>query len=180
MDTENKDWKSKCCLFRMLWMLHNIVQLLGWGYELVLIFQLWNDEGRIVLNIMNYPKLFDNLLIIQLLQFLDVFFGIIGITKSNILFSFLQIFGRNFVVIAIFQYNLPSNMHIIATIPWSIAEIIRYSYYLATDLSFLQFILPLCKWLRLSGFLILYPIGATGELLSIYDSWSVLSAKLFD
>ena len=161
----------------MLWMVHNIVQILGWGYELLLILQLWIEKGTIVLDIMNYQPLFYNLKLVQLLQFFDVFFGIVGVTKSNVLFSFLQIFGRNFIVLAVFEYNFPSKMHIISIIPWCFADLIRYCYYLVSDVSFLEFAQPLCKWLRLSGFLILYPIGATGELLSIYDSWNILSEK---
>ena len=158
-------------------MVYNIVQTLGWGYELLLILQLWTEKETIVLDIMNYQPLFYNLKLVQLLQFFDVFFGIVGVTKSNILFSFLQIFGRNFIVLAVFEYNFQSKMHIISIIPWCFADLVRYCYYLVTNVSFLEIAHPLCKWLRLSGFLILYPIGATGELLSIYDSWNILSEK---
>lgn len=53
---------------------------------------------------------------------------------------------------------------------WSIAEIIRYSYYFSKSINYTPFLL---KWLRYNAFLILYPIGMLSELfliLSIFRS----------
>lgn len=44
-----------------------------------------------------------------------------------------------------------------AAIPWSLAEIIRFSYYLFKNIS-------ICKTLRYNAFMILYPVGILGEL----------------
>lgn len=44
-----------------------------------------------------------------------------------------------------------------AAVPWSLAEIIRFSYYLFKDIS-------ICKTLRYNAFMILYPFGILGEL----------------
>ncbi|CAH8667153.1 unnamed protein product, partial [Schistosoma rodhaini] len=49
-------------------------------------------------------------------------------------------------------------------ISWSIAEMIRYSYYVA-DICRVK--LNLLTWLRYSGFLVLYPTGISGEVLLI-------------
>uniref|UniRef100_A0A7S3NE49 very-long-chain (3R)-3-hydroxyacyl-CoA dehydratase n=1 Tax=Euplotes harpa TaxID=151035 RepID=A0A7S3NE49_9SPIT len=126
---------------------------------------------------MKYPGLIENLVIVQLLQYLDIFFGVAGVTKTNIPFSFMQITARNFVVLAVFQHNLASTYPVIAVIPWCIAELIRYPYYIVTDNTMLSVFVPFLKWLRLSGFIVLYPIGASGELLSLYDSWDILVSK---
>ena len=50
---------------------------------------------------------------------------------------------------------------------WTITEIVRYSFYLFTLLGGVPYIL---KWLRYTLFIILYPIGVVGEVLTVYAS----------
>ena len=98
----------------------------------------------------------------------------LGILRFKILYWNISL---NFVVLTIFQQNINCRYIIIAVIAWSVAELIRYPYYIISDTHFLSFLAPLFKWLRLSGFIVLYPIGASGELLSLYDSWNILLEK---
>lgn len=46
-------------------------------------------------------------------------------------------------------------------IPWSLAEVNRYSYYLFKN--------PITTWLRYNAFIILYPLGVYGEMALIND-----------
>ena len=55
----------------------------------------------------------------------------------------------------------------LCVIPWSIAEIIRYSYYIAKES---DHEIRILTWLRYSAFIILYPFGVTGELLTIWQA----------
>ncbi|XP_034077595.1 very-long-chain (3R)-3-hydroxyacyl-CoA dehydratase 2-like [Gymnodraco acuticeps] len=48
---------------------------------------------------------------------------------------------------------------------WTITEIIRYSFYTFSLLNHLPYLI---KWARYTFFFALYPMGVTGELLTIY------------
>uniref|UniRef100_A0A8D3C5M9 Very-long-chain (3R)-3-hydroxyacyl-CoA dehydratase n=1 Tax=Scophthalmus maximus TaxID=52904 RepID=A0A8D3C5M9_SCOMX len=48
---------------------------------------------------------------------------------------------------------------------WTVTEIIRYSFYTFSLLNHLPFLI---KWARYTFFFVLYPMGVTGELLTIY------------
>ena len=58
------------------------------------------------------------------------------------------------------------------TFAWSITEIVRYLYYALHTLAFEP---SLLVWLRYSTFVILYPLGTAGELITIYSSVAVLN-----
>uniref|UniRef100_A0A3P9L605 Very-long-chain (3R)-3-hydroxyacyl-CoA dehydratase n=1 Tax=Oryzias latipes TaxID=8090 RepID=A0A3P9L605_ORYLA len=48
---------------------------------------------------------------------------------------------------------------------WTVTEIIRYSFYTFSLLNHLPYLI---KWARYTFFVLLYPMGVTGELLTIY------------
>uniref|UniRef100_A0A8C7YXK1 Very-long-chain (3R)-3-hydroxyacyl-CoA dehydratase n=1 Tax=Oryzias sinensis TaxID=183150 RepID=A0A8C7YXK1_9TELE len=48
---------------------------------------------------------------------------------------------------------------------WTVTEIIRYSFYTFSLLNHLPYLI---KWARYTFFILLYPMGVTGELLTIY------------
>uniref|UniRef100_A0A8V0Z852 Very-long-chain (3R)-3-hydroxyacyl-CoA dehydratase n=1 Tax=Gallus gallus TaxID=9031 RepID=A0A8V0Z852_CHICK len=50
-------------------------------------------------------------------------------------------------------------------VAWTITEIIRYSFYTFSLLNHLPYLI---KWARYTLFIILYPMGVSGELLTIY------------
>lgn len=61
---------------------------------------------------------------------------------------------------AIYSPGLP-----LALLAWSITEIIRYGYY---GLNIINAVPQIIVWLRYTTFIVLYPIGVTGELLCFY------------
>lgn len=61
---------------------------------------------------------------------------------------------------AIYSPGLP-----LALLAWSVTEIIRYSYY---GLNILNAVPKILIWFRYTTFILLYPIGVTGELLCFY------------
>lgn len=61
---------------------------------------------------------------------------------------------------AIYSPGLP-----LALLAWSITEIIRYGYY---GLNIINAVPKFVVWLRYTTFIVLYPIGVTGELLCFY------------
>ncbi|KAG8508539.1 Very-long-chain (3R)-3-hydroxyacyl-CoA dehydratase 2, partial [Galemys pyrenaicus] len=48
---------------------------------------------------------------------------------------------------------------------WTVTEIIRYSFYTFSLLDHLPYLI---KWARYTLFIVLYPMGVSGELLTIY------------
>ncbi|RXM32863.1 Vacuolar protein sorting-associated protein 16-like [Acipenser ruthenus] len=50
-------------------------------------------------------------------------------------------------------------------VAWTVTEIIRYSFYTFSLLNHLPYLI---KWARYTLFIVLYPMGVTGELLTIY------------
>lgn len=92
----------------------------------------------------------------------------IGIVKSNVVLTTFQVMSRVIVVCgvllatptAIYSPGLP-----LALLAWSITEIIRYGYY---GFNLINFVPSLLVWLRYTTFIVLYPIGVTGELLCFY------------
>jgi len=177
-------------LLKVACLLHNLVQIAGWGFQLFLVVKLaidQNKDGSIIAKLMSdggisgsqeiRESIYNNLYWIQLLQYLDLVFGVLGVTKTNPVLSFLQVTGRNFVVLGIFQWNLGSKLIYVAIIPWSFAELIRYPYYILTDLKVSSLLESVFKWLRLTAFIILYPVGLSGEILSLIESWNILIAR---
>jgi very-long-chain (3R)-3-hydroxyacyl-CoA dehydratase len=134
-------------------------------------------EGQVLPKALQYPGFLENLKLIQMLQYLDIVFGVLGVTKTNALLSFLQISGRNFAVFCIFQHNLDARFASIAIVPWSLAELIRYPYYMFADTGVSSTLESVFKWLRLTAFIVLYPVGVTGECLTLWESLDILVKK---
>ena len=62
----------------------------------------------------------------------------------------------------------------LCVIPWSIAEVIRYSFYLLKEFGIE---IRLLTWLRYSAFIVLYPFGVAGELLTIWSALPVIKKR---
>ncbi|XP_030064643.1 very-long-chain (3R)-3-hydroxyacyl-CoA dehydratase 2 isoform X2 [Microcaecilia unicolor] len=56
-------------------------------------------------------------------------------------------------------------------VAWTITEIIRYSFYTFSLLNHLPYLI---KWARYTLFIVLYPMGVTGELLTIYAALPIV------
>ncbi len=115
--------------------------------------------------------------IAQGMALLEVVHTILKWVKSPIISTAAQVFSRIFVLVLInlFRHHEPllALTHIgfiIVAIAWSITEIVRYSYY---------FLLLFNReprwllWMRYSFFIILYPLGVTGE-------WLILGTPIFE
>ncbi|XP_064427243.1 very-long-chain (3R)-3-hydroxyacyl-CoA dehydratase 2 isoform X1 [Mirounga angustirostris] len=64
------------------------------------------------------------------------------------------------------QENVQSEDSVLLfVIAWTITEIIRYSFYTFSLLNHLPYLI---KWARYTLFIVLYPMGVSGELLTIY------------
>ncbi|XP_020281835.1 very-long-chain (3R)-3-hydroxyacyl-CoA dehydratase 2 [Pseudomyrmex gracilis] len=156
--------------------LYNLVQTLGWSYILYNLILHYVDSSSTG-SLWEKEKLFLN--IFQNGAVLEIVHASVGLVSSNIILTTFQVFSRVMVVIGVLQatpytYAVASPGFPLAILAWSITEIIRYFYYFANIVGFVPYIVV---WLRYTTFIILYPIGVTGELLCFYAAVMYASAN---
>ena len=108
---------------------------------------------------------------IQYLQGMDVIFSLLSLTNNSVFAVFPQIASRCIVVKAIFPYVPKGHWAITLTVAmWCSIELIRYPFYTIKSVKMLQngFLSSLFGHLRYNAFIIVYPLGVTGELASNY------------
>mgnify|MGYP005849365027 CR=1 FL=1 len=137
---------------------YNVLLLLAWA-----IFFIWQITHGFVIDKISITILN----IAQVAALLEIFHAKKGWVKSPVFTTALQISSRVFVL---FWLNvIPEAQQIkifgisgitIVSVAWSVTEIIRYSYY-ATSL--LNKEIKLLTFLRYTLFIVLYPLGITGE-----------------
>lgn len=116
----------------------------------------------------------------QTLQFIEVVHCAIGFVKSSAIQTFMQILSRLIVVwMAVLPY--PETRDTIGypmiLFAWPVAETTRYLYYALNLCSINSYIVT---WARYTFFIVLYPLGVTGELSILTKLYSIMSAgKLY-
>ena len=116
----------------------------------------------------------------QTIQLVEVLHAALRFVPSSPVTTFIQILSRLVLVWGVLvpipdaRYSVGVPMLLIA---WSIAECTRYFYYgfhLYESAPFFS------TWLRYTLFLVLYPMGVSGELLTLYASLPIISkAKMW-
>ena len=113
--------------------------------------------------------------IFQTLQFIEVLHCVVGLVPSNAIQTAMQIASRLVVVWGILWPVTESRNSLgfpLLMSAWSVAEATRYSYY---ALNLYDLVPYLLTWARYTFFIVLYPVGVTGELLAIYSSLAVIA-----
>ncbi|XP_063223929.1 very-long-chain (3R)-3-hydroxyacyl-CoA dehydratase 2 [Bacillus rossius redtenbacheri] len=153
--------------------LYNLVQAIGWSYLLLIIAKhyqspevgstsLWGSVKYIVL-------IFQNAAVLEILH------AALGMVSSSVVLTTFQVLSRVMVVCGVLlptptgpaSPGLP-----LALVAWSVTEIIRYLYYACNLLGMQPYLLV---WCRYSLFMVLYPVGVTGELLCLYAAQAHVS-----
>lgn len=128
---------------------YNIVQFSGWMAVLV--------TGRL-----------DLLMWFQTIQMLEVLHCMVGFVKSSWFQTLMQILSRIIIVWAALvpfpetRQTIGLDMILWA---WPLAETTRYIYY---ALNLMKLNLYVVTWARYTFFIVLYPLGVSGELLILY------------
>lgn len=161
---DNNKAKSK----NLFMFIYSILQFLGWTYILYEILKYtFNYHDARSLN-----KALLALRIVQSLQIFDVIFAFLNMTKANKFASFIQVVSRIINTFWLYHDTTPRTIILLTLYPWSISDMIRSLYYLLKDYYFIQF-------LRYNLFLILYPLGVTGEILAMeyfrtsHSEWTI-------
>ncbi|XP_077274197.1 3-hydroxyacyl-CoA dehydratase 1 [Temnothorax americanus] len=162
---------------------YNLGQTLGWSYILYQIIQYYiqPSSGGTLWDKTKLP-----VIVFQNAALLEIMHAALGLVRSNVVVTTFQVFSRVMLVVGVilatpYTYAAASPGLLLALIAWSITEIIRYFYYFANIIGIVPHLLV---WLRYTLFVILYPLGVTGELLCFYaavryasanpDSWSYI------
>ncbi|XP_024230629.1 very-long-chain (3R)-3-hydroxyacyl-CoA dehydratase 1 isoform X1 [Oncorhynchus tshawytscha] len=92
----------------------------------------------------------------------------IGIVRTSVIVTGVQVCSRIFMVWfitnSIKQIQNEESV-ILFLVVWTLTEITRYSFYTFNLLNHLPYFI---KWARYNMFIIMYPLGVAGELLTIY------------
>ncbi|NWS72612.1 HACD2 dehydratase, partial [Crotophaga sulcirostris] len=91
-----------------------------------------------------------------------------GIVPSSVVLTAFQVMSRVFLTWAVthsVKEVQSEDSVLLFVVAWTITEIIRYSFYTFSLLNHLPYLI---KWARYTLFIVLYPMGVTGELLTIY------------
>ncbi|KAK4879417.1 hypothetical protein RN001_007563 [Aquatica leii] len=144
---------------------YNLVQTLGWSfmfYQLVQYYLFPKSDASL------YDSLKCTLIIFQNAAILEIFHATFKLVPSSPVITMQQVFSRVMVVCGVLMASDDARLGLglpLALSAWCITEIIRYLYY---TLNLVNSVPYLLIWLRYTTFIILYPVGVTGELLCIY------------
>jgi very-long-chain (3R)-3-hydroxyacyl-CoA dehydratase len=143
---------------------YNAIQVVGWASILV-------KSVTGLLAGKSYEMLYNNveweLQIFQTAAILEIFHAIIGIVRSPVGTTITQVFSR-VTVVWLILYKVPVSRSSIGVpmllIAWSVTEVVRYSFY---ALSLIKSVPHLLIWMRYTFFIVLYPLGASGEVITM-------------
>ncbi|VDK83833.1 unnamed protein product [Litomosoides sigmodontis] len=153
---------------------YNALQCCGWSVIL------WKTLHSLLRN-ESYEQLYRSceleLQIFQTAAVLEIVHAAARLVRSPVGTTAIQIFSRVSLVWLIL-YKVTSAQGSIGVpfllIAWSVTEVIRYSYY---GLALINAVSSLHTWLRYSLFIVLYPLGVTGELIAVLSALPEVSTK---
>ncbi|EDS35656.1 ptpla domain protein [Culex quinquefasciatus] len=173
--------KEQSAVVKLYLILYNLAQFLGWFYIFVQFVLHFFVEGKPREAL--WARVGSAVYFFQVISFLEFFHALFRLVPSNALITLAQVFGRSMVVVAAIDATPTGKLSPgvpLCVFCWSLAETIRYSYYLM-HLALAR-VPRFMTWLRYTMFIPLYPGGFIGELLSVYwaqdyigstDMWSV-------
>ncbi|XP_046560990.1 very-long-chain (3R)-3-hydroxyacyl-CoA dehydratase 2-like [Haliotis rubra] len=158
--------KGESALVKTYLVAYNVSQMLGW-----LILFVIAVSQTVSGNVHGLYRAVEPILkIFQTAAFLEVLHCAVGFVKSNVTLTGFQVYSRVFLLWGVIHsFPATQNGHGVAALlfAWSITEIIRYGYYFFSLLGQVPYFLV---WCRYTFFIVLYPIGVTGELMTIWTA----------
>nr|XP_039266514.1 very-long-chain (3R)-3-hydroxyacyl-CoA dehydratase 2-like [Styela clava] len=163
-----KDKHEKTNSVTQGWLLtYNIAMMAGWlAIGIGMFMHVW--KHRTIKGL--YIQMQRQLLFFQTCALFEILHAAIGIVRSNVILTTVQVFSRVGLLWMIVEpvYQVQDSISVaMFMVAWTITEIIRYGFYTFHLLGSSPF--PIV-WLRYTLFIVLYPLGVTGELLTIYKS----------
>nr|KAF6500310.1 3-hydroxyacyl-CoA dehydratase 3 [Molossus molossus] len=154
--------------------MYNLVQFLGFSWMFVNMtvrFFILGKESFYD----TFHTMADMMYFCQMLAVVETINAAIGVTKSPVIPSVLQLFGRNFILFIIFgTMEEMQNKAVVFFVfyIWSTIEIFRYPFYM---LSCIDMDWKVLTWLRYTVWIPLYPLGCLAEAVSVIQSIPVFN-----
>lgn len=165
MDTVNHYRGQRHILVDCFLVCYNGLQILGWSCLFIHMVLFCQMPAHVL-----WQNLHNSLLACTSFLVLELLFCLLGITRSHPCSVFFLILSRLLLVWGVLMSSIPAlhnaglNLLILA---WSTQELCRYLFYCLRVMDCLPYFVI---WLRYSVFIILYPVGAAGELLCLYNA----------
>lgn len=145
---------------------YNVFLSLGWLIVLIQTLHHLIYEGGSIKGL--WESTSTVLKIFQTLAIMEVIHAAVGLVPSSVAMVIPQVTSRLVILWPILctvdkthsSFGLPMLL-----IAWSVTEVIRYAYYF---LSILKHVPSILTFLRYTLFIVLYPVGVTGEMLCLY------------
>lgn len=167
-----KTRKEPSALVKGYLVLYNVVQVIGWSYLLYqLISYLLNPSKDTTL----WEFVKTTVIVFQNAAILEILHVALGFVVSNLALTAAQVYSRVMVVCLVLLATPTAPLSVglpLALFAWSVTEVIRYSFYALNIIGSVPYFLI---WCRYTFFIILYPIGITGELLCIWAAYQFVS-----
>eukprot|EP01113_Clastostelium_recurvatum_P030226 TRINITY_DN3662_c0_g2_i5.p1 TRINITY_DN3662_c0_g2~~TRINITY_DN3662_c0_g2_i5.p1 ORF type:complete len:223 (+),score=57.82 TRINITY_DN3662_c0_g2_i5:78-746(+) len=145
---------------------YNAIQAAGWSYILAQLCLHYANGGRPE---GVWPALGRHVALFQYAAVLEIVHALLNLVKTPFLTTLIQVFSRvALVTVCIYipdaALQWPVSLMIFA---WALTEVIRYSFYAFNQFKAVPYVLG---WLRYTLFIVLYPMGVTGETMTLWNS----------
>ncbi|XP_033064871.1 very-long-chain (3R)-3-hydroxyacyl-CoA dehydratase 1 isoform X1 [Trachypithecus francoisi] len=165
-DREAPGKRRRLGLLATAWLtFYNIAMTAGWLVLALAMVRFYMEKGT---HRGLYKSVQKTLKFFQTFALLEIVHCLIGIVPTSVLVTGVQVSSRIFMVWLITHSIKPIQNEesvVLFLVAWTVTEITRYSFYTFSLLDHLPYFI---KWARYNFFIILYPVGVAGELLTIY------------
>ncbi|XP_041100316.1 very-long-chain (3R)-3-hydroxyacyl-CoA dehydratase 1-like isoform X1 [Polyodon spathula] len=164
-EKENNKKKTKRPFVTAWLTIYNIAMTAGWMVLAVAMVRFYIQKGT---HKGLYKSISRTLKFFQTFALLEIFHCAFGMVRTSVIVTGVQVCSRVFMVWfithSIKQIQNEESV-VLFLVAWTVTEITRYSFYTFSLLNHLPYFI---KWARYNLFIVLYPVGVAGELLTIY------------
>jgi very-long-chain (3R)-3-hydroxyacyl-CoA dehydratase len=152
--------------------LYNLIQTVGWGFALSKVCEV-GMTGNVDKMQAVWSTAGSTIAWFQMFAIMEVVHAASGMVRSDPVMTAVQVYSRVLLVYVSNLSTLPQSSiwHFLMCFAWTLTETIRYPF---LGLNGLGIKLAPLTWCRYSFFIILYPMGVSGELGTIWTAWKDL------
>ncbi|XP_072566869.1 very-long-chain (3R)-3-hydroxyacyl-CoA dehydratase 1 isoform X2 [Paramormyrops kingsleyae] len=165
-EKENNNKKRSKSAIATAWLtFYNITMTAGWLVLAVAMARFYIQKGN---HRGLYKSISRTLKFFQTFALLEVVHCAVGIVRTSVIVTGVQVCSRIFMVWFVAN-SIKQNEEsvVLFLVVWTVTEITRYSFYTFSLLNHLPYFI---KWARYNMFIVMYPLGVAGELITIYTA----------